>query len=128
MRHHRLTARLAETARIGYSMVMQADTLTRNEIIALLRGHQAELQAHGIEGLTLFGSIARNDAGPESDIDLAVRLSDAFSSGGFDYFGKLEQARITLASLLGRDVDLVEMPARRPALQHAIERDGVRAF
>jgi predicted nucleotidyltransferase len=109
-------------------MVMQADTLTCNEIIALLRDHQAELQAHGIEGLTLFGSIARNDAGPESDIDLAVRLSDAFSSGGFDYFGKLEQARITLASLLGRDVDLVEMPARRPALQHAIERDGVRAF
>ncbi len=107
---------------------MQANTLTRNEIIALLRGHQAELQASGIEGLTLFGSIARNEAGPESDIDLAVRLSDAFSSGGFDYFGKLEQVRTTLVNLLGRDVDLVELPAKRPALQHAIERDGVRAF
>lgn len=107
---------------------MQADTLSRGDIIALLRSHQAELRAHGIEGLTLFGSVARDAAGPDSDIDLAVRLSAAFSSGGLDYFGKLEQARTWLATLLGRDVDLIEEPASRPALRHAIERDGVRAF
>jgi predicted nucleotidyltransferase len=119
---------LAETARQGYNDAMQGVSLSRDDIIAVLRSHRAELQAHGIEGMTLFGSVARDEAGPESDIDLAARLSASFSAGGFDYFGKLEQTRNRLAALLGCAVDLVEEPAIRPTLRRAIERDGVRAF
>jgi predicted nucleotidyltransferase len=63
-----------------------------------------------------------------SDVDLAIRPSVGFSSGGFDHFGRLESQRERLAELLGCDVDLVEEPVVRPRLREVIAREGVRAF
>jgi uncharacterized protein len=88
---------------------------SRAELLAVLRAHETELRARGVEAITLFGSIARGDATGMSDVDLAVRPSAGFSPGGFDHFGRLEALRDRLAKLLGCDVDLVEEPAVRPA-------------
>ena len=47
--------------------------MTRDEVLALLRKHKGELKARfGIEEMALFGSFARNEATPESDVDLAI--------------------------------------------------------
>ena len=38
--------------------------MTRDEVLALLAQHQAELAVFGLRRLALFGSVARNEAGP----------------------------------------------------------------
>jgi len=101
---------------------------SRAELLAVLRVHELELRAQGVEMLTLFGSLARGDATYASDVDLAIRPSAGFSSGGLDHFGRLEDLRERLAALLGCDVDLVEEPAMHPRLREVIAREGVRAF
>ena len=98
------------------------------ELLAVLRAHEEELRAQGVETITLFGSLARGEATDTSDVDLAIRPSIGFSSGGFDHFGRLEELREMLAALLHCDVDLIEEPAVRPQLRDVIEREGVRAF
>jgi len=47
---------------------------TADEVVASLQAHATELRAAGIRHLSLFGSIARGEAGPESDIDLAIAI------------------------------------------------------
>ena len=54
--------------------------MDRQRIITRLRAHEAELRRAGVLSLSLFGSAARDDAGPASDVDLAVRLSDDFAT------------------------------------------------
>jgi predicted nucleotidyltransferase len=43
---------------------------TLDQTIRTLRAHQAELKAAGVRSLRIFGSVARDQAGPDSDIDL----------------------------------------------------------
>jgi predicted nucleotidyltransferase len=107
---------------------MTQPTRSRAELLNLLRTHEAELRAHGVETMTLFGSMAREDAAGGSDVDLAIRPAADFSTGGFDHFGRLDALRDRLSALLGCDVDLVEEMAVRPRLRQVIEQEGVRAF
>lgn len=92
---------------------MSGPTRSRSELLAVLRAHEAELRARGVETLTLFGSMARGDATGASDVDLAVRPGVGFSAGGFDHFGRLDALRNRLCALLGCDVDLIEETAAR---------------
>jgi predicted nucleotidyltransferase len=46
---------------------------SRSEVLEVLRAHESELRVRGIEGLTLFGSMARDDVRSASDVDLAMR-------------------------------------------------------
>jgi len=98
--------------------------MTREQIIAVLRQHQAELHALGVVRLSLFGSVARGEHGPESDVDIAAHFDPAAELSGFDIAGI--EARLT--EILGCEVDLVEEPVRRPSLKRALERDRVDAF
>ncbi len=62
-----------------------------DEALTILRAHETELRALGIESLLLFGSMARGDATGGSDVDVVVRLTPAASEGGFAYFGRLDE-------------------------------------
>jgi predicted nucleotidyltransferase len=66
---------------------------SRADMLAVLRAHEAEFRARGVETITLFGSVARDDAAGVSDVDLAVRPGAGFSNGGFDHFGRLVALR-----------------------------------
>jgi uncharacterized protein len=101
---------------------------SRSEMLAILRAHEGELRALGVETITLFGSVARGEASSASDVDLAVRPGTGFSAGGFNHFGRLGALRERLTALLGCDVDLVEEPVVRPRLRQTIAQEGVRAF
>jgi predicted nucleotidyltransferase len=120
--------RLAMDMAVRYMPGMTFSSRTRAELLDLLCAHEAELRARGVEAMTLFGSVARDDATDASDVDLAMRVGAGFSSGGFDHFGQLEALRERLRDLLGCEVDLVEEPAARPRLRDVIAREGVRAF
>lgn len=103
--------------------------MQREATIAVLRRHEGELRAAGIAALSLFGSAARDEAGPSSDLDIAVVLHpDLDRRRGLAWFGAIEALRDRLQVMLGRPVDLVPEPARKPALRQAIERDRIRAF
>ena len=107
---------------------MASHERSRSDLLDVLRTHETELRASGVEALTLFGSTARGDAKSSSDVDLAIRLGAGFSAGGFDHFGRLDALRDHLTALLGCDVDLVEETAARSRLRQVIEQEGVRAF
>jgi predicted nucleotidyltransferase len=102
--------------------------MDREQVIAMLRAHELELKAAGVLSLSVFGSVAREESGPESDVDIAVRLSEGFSSGGFDYFGRLDDLEQELSQLLGCKVDVVAEPVRKERFQHEIDRDRALAF
>ncbi len=93
-----------------------------------LRTYEPELKAIGVLSASLFGSVARGDAGPDSDVDIVVRLSEKFSKGGFDYFGRLENLQRRLSVILGCKVDVIEEPVRKARLQAEIDRDRALAF
>jgi predicted nucleotidyltransferase len=98
--------------------------MDRDTVIATLRAHESELRAAGVDGLALIGSVARDQAGDASDIDVVVRLSEAANRGGFAYYGRLEAPRRRLAELLGRPVDVIAEPVVAPALRQAIAQDS----
>jgi predicted nucleotidyltransferase len=102
--------------------------MDRERAIATLRDYEPELKAIGVVSASLFGSVARGDAGPESDVDVAVQLSDGFCGGGFDSFWQLQQLEQRLARLLGCKVDVVAEPVRKKRFQDEIDRDRALAF
>jgi predicted nucleotidyltransferase len=52
--------------------------MNREEILKIVNKHKSELQEkYGVEKIGLFGSIARNEAGKDSDIDIVVELKKA---------------------------------------------------
>ncbi len=93
-------------------------------VIATLRAHEAELRQAGIRRLSLFGSVARGDAGADSDVDLAAELDPEAGIGLFA-LGALERR---LAELVGRKVDLLPEPVEKQRLRANIDRDRRRAF
>lgn len=89
-----------------------------------LRAHREELEALGIEGLSLFGSVVRGDARPDSDVDIALTVSPERALTLFDVGGIQDR----LERLLGTKTDVVLEPVKKPALQREIDRDRVRVF
>lgn len=74
----------------------------RDEVLAILRSRQAELKALGVKFLALFGSMARDEAGLGSDIDLLIEFEEGKTPQGLAFLG-FEQ---NLENWLGRGVDL----------------------
>lgn len=48
--------------------------MTREEVVAAIRGNAEAIKAEGVTGLSLFGSRARGDNRPESDIDVLIEV------------------------------------------------------
>lgn len=46
--------------------------MRRSDVISIIRAHADELRAAGIAHVSLFGSVARDEAGPDSDVDLVL--------------------------------------------------------
>lgn len=93
---------------------------TRDDLLTLLRAHEEEMRARfGMRTLALFGSFARDAAGPASDVDLLVEFD---GEATFDrYMGLIE----FLEELLGRHVDLATPRSLKPRIRAYVERDLV---
>jgi hypothetical protein len=89
----------------------------------LIEAHRQELielaRRHGVVEVRVFGSMARDDARDDSDVDLLVSLAPGTS--GLALGGLLLDAQ----ELLGRRVDLVTEPGLHPALRERVLRDAV---
>ncbi|EFO80099.1 DNA polymerase beta subunit [Oscillochloris trichoides DG-6] len=82
---------------------------SKQEILALLSAHAAPIQRYGVTRCGLFGSFVRNEAGPESDIDILVEFDP--SQKTFDNFIHLA---FYLEDLLGRPVDVITTDSLSP--------------
>jgi uncharacterized protein len=83
----------------------------------LLGEHRASLATrYPIRRMALFGSVARNEATPESDIDILVEFDKPV---GFQFFELAEE----LETLLGKKVDLVSQHGIKPDYFSAILPD-----
>ena len=91
-----------------------------DEVLATLRTHFPELRAMGIRGLALFGSMARGEARPDSDVDLLVEFDPPLS------FDSYMDAKFRLEALLRRPVDLITSAGLKPELRPTIERECIR--
>jgi uncharacterized protein len=95
--------------------------LKREEILARLHGAAGELRRRGVRSLSLFGSVARGEAGEESDVDLLVEFDRPV---GLFAFVRL---RRHLEALLGSGVDLVTPDALKAQLRDRILGEAIRA-
>ncbi|MEW5929013.1 MAG: nucleotidyltransferase family protein [Gemmatimonadota bacterium] len=95
--------------------------MRRDEALRILREYSAELDAMGISSLSLFGSVARDEAGPASDVDLLVEFDRPV--GYFELFDVQEY----LEGILGRRVDLGTPDAIRRQFRDQILAEAVRA-
>src|SRR5208283_4309565 len=59
----------------------------RGVVLERLKGCEAELRARGVAHAALFGSIARGDDRPDSDIDIMVEIAPGARVGLFQYVG-----------------------------------------
>lgn len=98
--------------------------MTRDEVLARLRPHEAELREAGITALYLFGSVARGDARADSDVDLMCDLDSAKPIGLFAFSGM----QLRLQEVLDTKVDLVESAYIRPSIAARVRQDQVRIF
>ncbi len=95
--------------------------MTRNEAIAILRAHADEIRARGVTRLALFGSTARGEAGPQSDLDVVVDIEPDRKFSLLD----LASLRVLLCDIVGRETDVVIREDLRPAFRDRIARDSV---
>ena len=103
-------------------MIQPSETMSREELLSLVTAHREELEQLGVQALNLFGSVARNEAHSESDVDFLVEFS--IEAGLFDLF----QVQHYLEDLLERKVDLGTKDALREHLREPVMRDAIRVF
>jgi predicted nucleotidyltransferase len=92
--------------------------MSRQEILDRMDAHADELRRLGATSLALFGSMAREDASEESDIDILVELRPKT----FDAF---MDVKLFLEGLFGTRVDLVLSDSVKPRLRPRILAEAV---
>lgn len=94
--------------------------MNRQQTLQTLKAAKPVLaERYGVTRLALFGSTARGEAHPDSDVDIAVGFDGPATSAR--YFG----VQFYFEDVLGCAVDLVKEKAMRPELKPFIEREAV---
>ena len=94
------------------------------DALETLRAHEADLRKLGIAHAAIFGSVARGEAGENSDIDVLIDLDPQHRLGIFQY----ARLKMYVADLLGDVCDVVNRRTLKPLLRDHIVHDSVNAF
>jgi predicted nucleotidyltransferase len=95
--------------------------MRRAQALQIIAQHERELRDLGVRSLSLFGSVARDEAEPRSDVDLLVEFNQPV--GYFHLF----EVQDRLETFLGCKVDLITPGGLRPELRQGILAEAVRA-
>ena len=93
----------------------------RHDALRIISEHRDEIAALGVTSLFLFGSVARDEAGPESDVDVLAEF------GGPVGLFEVVEVQLYLEQILGRRVDLATPGAIRERMRAQVLREAVRA-
>jgi predicted nucleotidyltransferase len=99
-------------------------TMSTEDVLAILRRYESALRARGVRHAALFGSTARGDNRPDSDIDILVEFDPDAHVGVFEYVGVKEY----IESLFSQPVDVIDREGLKPHLRQSSARDAVYAF
>lgn len=91
--------------------------MKRHEVLAIIAAHRKQLQAMGVKSLQLFGSVARDEAHFNSDVDFLVEFDQP---GGMF---QLLRVQYYLEDILGCSVDLGTKEALREHLREPVLKD-----
>jgi uncharacterized protein len=94
--------------------------MKRERAINLLKHCELSLKGFGVESLSIFGSVARDEAHQNSDIDILVEFSEAPT---FDQYMDL---KFYLEDCLGQTIDLVSYKMLKPQIRQAVEKEAIR--
>jgi uncharacterized protein len=98
--------------------------MNRDDAIARIKKVEPAIRALGAQSAYLFGSTARNEAKPSSDVDIFVDLDPSRPIGLFELMDMEEE----LAVALGTKVDLGTRTGLHPILRPEIEQSAIRIF
>jgi predicted nucleotidyltransferase len=93
------------------------------EILARLRENETALRTRGVSHAALFGSPARDDDRPDSDIDIMIEFDPAARVTVFNYAGLKDY----IASLFDGPVDVVNREGLKPYVRPAATSDAIYA-
>ena len=96
----------------------------KDAVLARLKGAEAELRAKGVAHAALFGSVARGEQRPDSDIDIMVELDPAARLGLWEYVGVVD----FIEEMFPSKVDVANRASLKPHVRPGAERDAVYAF
>ena len=97
--------------------------MDRDQAIAKLKEHEAELKRLGVQQLYLFGSTARGDAHEDSDVDLFFD----YEEGIFGLFDLMD-VQAYASRILGRAADVMTRDSIHKVLRPRIEASALRVF
>jgi len=95
-----------------------------SEALETLRRSEADLRARGVRRAAVFGSVARGDGRPDSDIDILVEIDPDARLTVFDYAGLKDY----IGSLFDGPVDVVNRDGLKPYIRPAATADAIYAF
>jgi predicted nucleotidyltransferase len=98
--------------------------MKRDQIIATLKAAEPELRKRGIRHAALFGSVARGEERPDSDIDILIEFEPGEEGSIYDYVRLKE----FVAGLFEGPVDVINRDALKPHVRAPAARDTVYAF
>jgi predicted nucleotidyltransferase len=98
--------------------------MRRDDVITRLKEAEPAIRAQGVRALYLYGSLARDEAGPDSDIDVFVDV-DPRHEFGFDEFMAIYAI---LQEKLGPDVDYTTRDGLVEFFRLDIEKEAIRVF
>jgi predicted nucleotidyltransferase len=98
--------------------------MNSQEILAKLRENEPVLRARGVSHAALFGSRARGDDRPDSDIDIMVEFDPTARVTIFNYAGLKDY----IAGLFDGPVDVVNRDGLKPYVRPAATTDAIYAF
>lgn len=94
------------------------------EALTILRRFESDLRARGVRRAALFGSVARGDNRPDSDIDIMIEIEPDARITVYDYAGLKEY----IESLFDGPVDVVSRDGLKPYVRPAATADAIYAF
>jgi predicted nucleotidyltransferase len=94
------------------------------DVLGRLRALEPTLRNRGVAAVRVFGSVARGDARPDSDVDVAIDFAPTSKTSLFDIIRLKEE----LEAALGRPVDIGERSSMTRQAAAAADRDLTRVF
>jgi predicted nucleotidyltransferase len=98
--------------------------MTSREALRRLNRNREKLRTHHVRHIAVFGSTARDEATPHSDVDLLVEFQPGAPVGLFAYVRLLD----FLGDIMDTRIDLATPGALRPEMRDEIVSEAVRAF